>query len=100
MALANEFLTKAIVAGAISSLPVGCFIALSMASKNRKKILEYIEQGGYHTVRIKTCSAISRAAKYSAVACSIVWGVYGTIWLVYALAMLIFFLAAVVSGNY
>lgn len=96
--LANEFLTKAIVSGAISSLPVASFVALVMASKNRKKILEYLDQGGYHTFRIKTSSALSRAAKYSAIGFSIFWGIYLAVWLIYALGMLIMLIAAV-YGN-
>lgn len=97
--LANQFLKTSIIAGAISSLPVASFIALSMATKNRKKILDYINQGGYHTVRIKTCSAVSRAAKYSAVGFSIFWGVYLTVGIIYYAIMLIVFLAALASGN-
>ncbi len=100
MPLANDFLTKSIIAGVISSLPVGSFIALSMASKNRKKILEYIDNGGIHTIRIKISSAISRAAKYSAVGFSIFWGVYGTIWLVYTAIAVIGIIIAATSGNF
>lgn len=99
LALANQFLKTSIIAGAISSLPVASFIALSMASKNRKKILEYLDQGGYHTVRIKTSSAVSRAAKYSAVGFSIFWGLYITVSVFYFVIMFIVFLAAAASGN-
>ncbi len=97
--MANEFLTKAIVSGAISSLPVASFVALVMASKNRKKILEYLDQGGYHTFRIKTSSALSRAAKYSAIGFSIFWGIYLAVWLIYAIGMLILLIYSASSGN-
>lgn len=96
---ANEFLIKAIVSGAIASLPVGCIIAAVMASKNRKKILEYLDKGGYHTIRIKTCSAVSRAAKYIGVGFSIFWGIYAAMIAIYFLIMLIFLIFGISSGN-
>ena len=98
--ISNEFLTMAIVSGAISSLPIGSFIALAMAIKNRKKILEYIDNGGIHTGKIKTSSALSRAAKYSAVICSVWWIFYGTIMLLYFILAMIGVAWALTSGNF
>ena len=74
--VAKDFLTKAIVSCAISSLPVGSIIAIFMAVNNRKALLDYLSKGGCHTNKIKVSSALSRAGKYSGVACTIIWGVY------------------------
>lgn len=92
--LAKDFLTKAIVSCAISSLPVGSFIAIAMASKNRKALLEYLEQGGIHTERIKVSSALSRAGKYSGIGFSIFWGFY---LMIYALYFAIIILSIIAS---
>ena len=72
----KEFLTKAIVSCAISALPIGSIIALVMASKNRDAILNYLSKGGYHTTKIKVCSALSRAGKYAGIGYTIFWGFY------------------------
>ena len=77
--VSNDFLTKAIVAGAISTLPVGSIIAINMATKNRAALLDYLSRGGLHTVKIKISSALSRAARYSDIGYTIFWAV----WLLY-----------------
>lgn len=76
MATVGEFLRNAIIACAISSLPVGSIIAIFMATKNRKNLLEYLDKGGLHTPRVKTSSCLSRAARYSGIGCTILWGIY------------------------
>ena len=87
-AVSKEFLTQAIVAGAISSLPVGSIIAINMATKNRKSLLDYLARGGMHTVKIKISSALSRGARYSGIGFTIFWAV----WLLYyALVMVLLF---------
>ena len=87
-AVSKEFLTQAIVAGAISSLPVGSIIAINMATKNRAALLDYLSRGGMHTVKIKISSALSRGARYSGIGFTIFWAV----WLLYYIfAMLILF---------
>ena len=77
--VSKDFLTKAIVAGAISTLPVGSIIAINMATKNRAALLDYLSRGGLHTVKIKISSALSRAARYSGIGFTIFWAV----WLLY-----------------
>ena len=77
--VSNDFLTKAIVSGAISSLPVGSIIAINMATKNRAALLDYLSRGGLHTVKIKISSALSRGARYSGIGFTIFWAV----WLLY-----------------
>lgn len=87
-AVSKDFLTKAIVAGAISTLPVGSIIAINMATKNRAALLDYLSRGGLHTVKIKISSALSRGARYSGIGFTIFWAV----WLLYYIfAMLILF---------
>lgn len=82
------FLTRAIVMGAISSLPVASIIAIFKAKKNREEILEYIGNGGPHTPKIKCCSALSRAAFYSGIGFTIFWAVYIMIYVIVALGMI------------
>ena len=84
-AVSKDFLTKAIVAGAISTLPVGSIIAINMATKNRAALLDYLSRGGLHTVKIKISSALSRAARYSGIGYTILWG----IWLLYYAFMML-----------
>lgn len=93
-AVAKEFLTKAIVAAAICTLPIGSIIAINMASKNRKNILDYIGRGGLHTDRIKVSSAVSRAGKYGGIGFTIFWGFY----LLYFAVVSITAIAAVIAG--
>ena len=86
--VSKDFLTKAIVAGAISTIPVGSIIAINMATKNRAALLDYLSRGGMHTVKIKISSALSRGARYSGIGYTIFWAV----WLLYYIfAMLILF---------
>lgn len=96
MAKANEFLKKAIISCAISFIPVASVIAMCMASKNRKQLLEYLDRGGLHTIRIKFASALSRAGKYSGLAYTIFW-VFYAILIGCSLAGIIF--AAVSAAN-
>lgn len=93
-AKSKDFLTKAIVSCCISTIPVGSFIAIAMATKNRKALLDYIEQGGLHTTKVQVSSALSRAGKYSGIACSVFWGIYLTYWVIAFLIMII----AVIGG--
>ena len=73
---AKDFLTKAIVSCAISTLPIGSIIAINMATKNRAALLDFLSKGGYHTMKIKVSSALSRAGRYSGIASTIFWGIY------------------------
>ncbi|MBR4403878.1 MAG: hypothetical protein IKT10_02075 [Clostridiales bacterium] len=74
--VAKDFLTKAIVSCAISTLPVGSIIAINMATKNRQALLDYLARGGLHTDRIKVSSALSRAGRYTGIGFTIFWAVY------------------------
>lgn len=75
-ATAKGFLTKAIVSCCIAALPIGSIIAIILASGNRKAVLEYINQGGMHTPKIKVCSCLSRAGKYAGIGYTIFWAFY------------------------
>ena len=94
----KDFLTKAIVSCAIASLPVGSIIAIIIASKNRKVLLEYLERGGLHTEKIKVSSALSRAGKYAGIGFTCFWGFYIGIFGFYWLWMLLVFVAAILGG--
>ena len=83
------FLTKAIVACAISCVPVGSIIAIIMGSKNRTEVLDYINQGGPHTIRIKVCSCLSRAAKYAGIGYTIFWAFYLLYFILFMLTMVL-----------
>ena len=91
-ATVKDFLIKAIVSCAISSLPIGSIIAMIMATKNRKAILEYLDRGGMHTVRVKVCSALSRAGRYAGIAYTIFWGVYMVYFAVVIFAVIMAFI--------
>ena len=89
----KDFLTKAIVSCAISSLPVGSIIAINMATKNRQAIPDYIEKGGLHTDKVKVCSCLSRGGRYSGIGFTIFWGIY----LIYFLIMIFAGVAAIIA---
>ena len=91
--VAKEFLTKAIVACAICSLPVGSIIAISMATKNREALLDYLSRGGLHTDRIKVSSALSRAGRYGGIAYTIFWAV----WLLYYVLVILIMVLGVAA---
>ena len=76
LAAANEYLRNAIISCCISSLPIGSIIAIFMAKKYRKQLLEFLEKGGLHTPRIKVSSALLRGGMYSGIGFTIVWGIY------------------------
>ncbi len=98
-AKSKDFLTKAIVSCCISTIPIGCFIAIAMATKNREALLDYIAKGGIHTTKIQVSSALSRAGKYSGIACSVFWGIYLT-YIVFALIITLIAVIFGLSGNY
>ena len=86
-AAAKEFLTKAIVSCAISTIPVGSIIAIIIATKNRKALLEYLSRGGTHSDRIKLSSALSRAGRYTGIGFTIFWAVYSLYMVIYMVGM-------------
>lgn len=86
----RSLLTTAIVACAISAMPIASIVSIILGSKNRKEVLEYINQCGQHTVRLKVCSCLSRAAKYAGIGYTILWGFY-------AMYFGSFILAAIIS---
>ena len=92
--IVKDFLTKAIVSCAISTLPIGSIIAISMATKNRAALLDYLSKGGYHTTRVQVSSALSRAGKYSGIASTIFWGIY----LLYFAIAITVAIVAVIAG--
>ena len=94
----KDFLTKAIVSCSIASLPVGSIIAIIIASKNRKTLLEYLERGGLHTEKIKVSSALSRAGKYAGIGFTCFWGFYIGIYAVYFGWIILMFILAALSG--
>lgn len=98
-AKAKDFLTKAIVSCCIASLPIGSFIAIAMATKNRAALLDYIAKGGMHTTKVQVSSALSRAGKYAGIGFSVFWGIYLTY---VAIALIVTFVAIIagLSGNY
>ncbi|MBE7069921.1 MAG: hypothetical protein E7386_05420 [Ruminococcaceae bacterium] len=52
---ANALLRSAIIACVLAWLPVCNIIAIFKGISNRKKVLDYLAQGGLHTTRIKLC---------------------------------------------
>lgn len=90
---AKSFLTKAIVALAISCIPIGSIVAIVLGSGNRNAILEYLRQGGPHTTKIKVSSCLSRAGKYAGIGYTIFWAIY-ILYFLFVIAAIIFAAAA------
>ena len=79
---ANALLKSAIIACVLAGFPVCSIIAICKGINNRKKVLDYLAQGGLHTPRIKICSILSRAATYYGIGSTIL---YFVMFLYYAL---------------
>ena len=72
----KSLLTKAIVACAISAMPIASIVSIFLGSGNRKAVLEYIDQCGQHTAKLKVCSCLSRTAMFSGIGHTIFWAFY------------------------
>ena len=92
LAVANEYLRNAIISCCIAFLPIGSIIAIFMAKKYRKQLLEFLEKGGLHTPRIKVSSALLRAGMYAGIGYTIFWGIY-LLCIVFWLLAMVFALA-------
>ena len=88
---ANALLKSAIIACVLAGFPVCSIIAIFKGIGNRKKVLDYLAQGGLHTPRIKICSILSRAATYYGIGSTIL---YLVMFLYYALVIIFIFSAA------
>ena len=89
-AKASELLTGAITSVILPAFPVASIIAIFKGKANRKKVLEYLENGGLHTTKIKVCSALSRAGTYLGIGMTVVWAFF----LVYITMMVIMMVLA------
>lgn len=83
---ANALLRSAIIACVLAGLPVCNIIAIFKGISNRKKVLDYLAQGGLHTTRIKICSILSRAATFGGIGSVIL---YMIVFIYYALLILL-----------
>lgn len=72
---AGRFLKVAILNCIFCALPIGSFICMGRAKKFRNELLEYIGKGFTHTNKIKTCSALLRAAQIAGKAYTIFYGI-------------------------
>ena len=88
---ANALLKSAIIACVLAGFPVCSIIAIFKGSANRKKVLDYLAQGGLHTQRIKISSMLSRAATYYGIGSTIL---YAVMFIYYVLVILLIFGAA------
>ena len=88
---ANALLKSAIIACVLAGFPICSIIAIFKGIGNRKKVLDYLAQGGLHTPRIKICSILSRAATYYGIGSTIL---YFVMFLYYALVIIFIFSAA------
>ena len=88
---ANALLKSAIIACVLAGFPVCSIIAIFKGTANRKKVLDYLAQGGLHTPRIKICSILSRAATYYGIGSTILYAVMFTY---YALVIILISSAA------
>ena len=88
---ANALLKSAIIACVLAGFPVCSIIAIFKGIGNRKKVLDYLAQGGLHTPRIKVSSMLSRAATYYGIGSTIL---YAVMFIYYVLVILLIFGAA------
>ena len=88
---ANALLKSAIIACVLAGFPVCSIIAIFKGMGNRKKVLDYLAQGGLHTPRIKICSILSRAATYYGIGSTIL---YFLMFIYYVLMICLIFAAA------
>ena len=88
---ANALLKSAIIACVLAGFPVCSIIAIFKGIGNRKKVLDYLAQGGLHTPRIKICSILSRAATYYGIGSTIL---YAVMFIYYALVIILISSAA------
>lgn len=93
---ASEFLKSAIISCVLAGFPIANIVAIFKAKANRKKILEYIDQGGMHTPKIKTSSCLSRAAIYGAIGSIVIYGFYA----LYIGFMFFIMIMAAIGSNY
>ncbi|MBO4680512.1 MAG: hypothetical protein J5623_01265 [Clostridiales bacterium] len=70
---ANALLKSAIIACVLAGFPICSIIAIFKGINNRKKVLDYLAQGGLHTPRIKICSILSRAATYYGIGSTVLY---------------------------
>ena len=91
LATANALLKSAIIACVLAGFPVCSIIAIFKGTANRKKVLDYLAQGGLHTQRIKISSMLSRAATYYGIGSTIL---YAVMFIYYVLVILLIFGAA------
>lgn len=72
----NTFLAKGIVSTAISSLPVGSIIAIVMGADNRKKIKNYLANGGQKEAKVTVGSVLSGVGLGFGIGMTIFWFLY------------------------
>ena len=72
----NTFMAKGIVSAAISCLPVGSIIAIIMAADNRKKIKNYIANGGQKEARVTVGSILRGVGLGFGIGMTIFWFLY------------------------
>ena len=73
LATANALLKSAIIACVLAGFPVASIVAIFKGMGIRKKVLDYLAQGGLHTPRIKLCSILSRAATFYGIGSTILY---------------------------
>ncbi len=91
----STFLALGIVSVALMSMPIGSIVAIVMGSKNRKSILEYLENGGIHTTKIKVSSILSNVGKYGGIGYTILWGLI----MLYYIFLFAAFIIALIFGT-
>ncbi len=82
----KSLLTKAIVACVLSTMPIASIVAIFMGTGNRNAVLDYINQSGIHTPKLKVCSALSRTATFGGIGYTIFWALYALYFAMFILA--------------
>ena len=73
---ASGFLKKAVIGLVCASFPIASIVAIILGSGNHKAIVDYVNAGGMHTPKIKTCAVLSKGAFYGGIGMTIFYVVY------------------------
>ena len=75
-ATASAFLKKTIAALVCAAFPIASIVAIFLGAGNHRAIVDYVNAGGLHTGKIKTCAALSKAAIFAGIGMTIVYAIY------------------------
>ena len=73
---APDFLPMAITALVLAEIPVASIVAIILGSKNKRRIQNYLAEGGQRTAKVKVSSILSTVGLWLGVGMTIFYAVY------------------------